>query len=654
MNQAVFQNSETELPFQAACLHRKGGREAAVRISPAGTGLLSCRNYLLNYFEDNSELDSAGIIMASSQDFVNTATGVPSLNDKPLAEPLGPRIRRVAEGINAVTFIGSTTSGTGNEPQVVSWKQLHREARAMAAGLQARGIGPRDHVAILGPTTRALVTAVQAIWLAGACVIMLPIPMRFSSLEEFMRQTRTHLQHGNAGMLLLDPDLSAYYQPQPGDPPVVLLNELQPGQGAPEAEDYVQVPDDPHRLAILQFTSGSTAEPKGVMLPHHVLGANIDGMIDVAEVTPDDTMVSWLPLYHDMGLVGLLTVSMTTGNSLVLAAPQDFLGRPADWMTWIDRYRGTITAGPNFSWVLAARALRRMTGTGEKLDLSCLRIALNGAEPIDPAAVENLLKAAGSHGFRPGAIFCAFGMAEVGIGGSFPPLMRGMLCDNVDRAALEEEGLARPADPALPTTRRLPLLGYPVPGLEMRICDPATGEVLGERIVGELEIRGTSVTPGYYGRPELAGSLFHDGWLRSGDLAYFTAPPGGGRPELVLCGRIKDIIIVGGRNIYPEDIERAAGLVEGVRTGNVIAFSGEGSKGKEYIVVVAEVRSGSLAEIRRAVRQKVIDVCGVPPRDIILVQPGTIPKTSSGKLQRSLCRKQYQGKELKQVDGAEE
>jgi fatty-acyl-CoA synthase len=474
--------------------------------------------------------------------------------------------------------------------------------------------------------------------------------MRLNSLDDFMRQTRAHVRHGDARMILVDPALAGFYIPDPEDPPVISLAEVQPGPERPGRDDYREVPDDHHRLAILQFTSGSTADPKGVMLPHHVVGANIDAMQMAAELTPDDTMVSWLPLYHDMGLIGLLTASMTVGNTLVLAAPQDFLSRPGDWMRWISDFRGTITAGPNFSWVLATRDLRRFYENGKRLDLSSVRIALNGAEPVDPDAVDKFVAAAQQHGFRPGAEFCAFGMAEVALGGSFPPPMRGMACDDVERTALEREGIARPATPGLSTTRRLPLLGRPLPGLEMRVCDPATGEVKGLREVGELEIRGTSVTPGYYNRPDLGRSLFRDGWLRTGDLAYFVGSPDGGPPELIICGRIKDVIIVGGRNVFPEDLERAIGAVEGVRAGNVIAFGVESAKMKETIVVAAEVRTEKPWEVRRAIRNRVIQICAIPPRDIMLVQPGTLPKTSSGKLQRSLCKRQFIHKELMLID----
>ena len=186
--------------------------------------------------------------------------------------------------------------------------------------------------------------------------------------------------------------------------------------------------------------------------------------------------------------------------------------------------------------------------------------------------------------------------------------------------------------------RRLPLLGKAVPGLEMKVVNPDSYEEVPERHVGELLLRGTSVTPGYYKRPDATAALFRDGWLCTGDLAYLVDG------ELVLCGRIKDVIIVGGRNVFPEDIERAIAVIDGVRAGNVIAFGVEGYKGKESVVVVCEVRvaePGGLEAVRHAVHQRTLDVCGLPPRDVMLVQPGTLPKTSSGKLQRAKCRELY-------------
>ena len=538
------------------------------------------------------------------------------------------RLERAVEGDRGVTFV----SGGGTDR--VTWRELHQDALAVAAALQARGVRPGDHVAIMGPTSRPLVTAIQGCWLAGAASMVLPLPMRMGSLEDFLAQTRGRVVHGEAVLLLIDEQLADFYSPGDGDPPMELLGAVMPrpdGTGLTAADAVVPVPD-PERLVILQYTSGSTSEPNGVMIPDRVLGANLVACARAADMRVEDVFVSWLPLYHDMGLVGLLALPMTTGAELVLGAPQDFLAHPGNWMRWISDHRGTVTAGPNFSWVLATRALRRMEG----LDLSSMRIALSGAEPVDPDATEAFVAEASRFGFRAGAVFPAFGMAELAIGGSFPPAGRGLRLDAVDREVLETKGEAVPADPAGHGTRKLALLGRAVPGLELRVCDPVTGEPRGERLVGELEIRGTSVTPGYYKRPDANAELFRDGWLRTGDLAYLVDG------ELVLCGRMKDVIIVGGRNVYPMDIEKAVGSVPGVRPGNVIAFGVEGYKGKETVVVVAEAKpDGSLDDLRGAIHHRTVDVCGLPPRDVMLVRPGTLPKTSSGKLQRSLCREQY-------------
>jgi len=331
---------------------------------------------------------------------------------------------------------------------------------------------------------------------------------------------------------------------------------------------------------------------------------------------------------------------MTTGCDLVLASPQDFMASPARWMEWLSQYGGTATAGPNFSWILATRALRRLEG----LDLSRLRVALNGAEPVDVDTVEALVAAGAPHGLRPGAVFPAFGMAEIAIAGTFPEPMTGLRIDAVDGRVLETEKYAAPAeDPLAPGVRRLARLGRPVPGLEIRVVDVEGGSVLADREVGELEIRGTSVTTGYYNRPHATAAAFHDGWLRTGDLAYIVDG------ELVMCGRIKDMIIVAGRNVYPQDVERAVAEVDGVRAGNVIAFGVDGRRGQEALVVVAEAKVDDTGPVRSMVAEKVRAAVGLPARDVVMVAPGSLPKTSSGKLQRSLCRSRYLGRELQAV-----
>ncbi len=532
-----------------------------------------------------------------------------------------------ARGRGAITFLH------GDDAHRVPWSELHHDARGMAAALQARGIGPGDHVALLGPTSRTLVTAIQATWLSGATVMVMPLPMRMGSIEEFVDQTRARLRQADAAMVLIDEQLAPFVEPRDDDPPFVRLDEL---VAAPAA--FIAPRIDPSRLAILQFTSGSTSEPKGVMLPHRAVCANLDAITAATDYTPDDdVLVSWLPLYHDMGLVGILTLCMAAGGDLALAGPQDFMASPSRWVQWMSDFGATATAGPNFAWVLATKAMRRLDG----LDLSPMRVALNGAEPVDAEQVEALVEAGARHGLRPGAIFPAFGMAEVCIAGAFPRPMQGLRIDVVDSRVLETERYAAPVDPDGPAegTRRLALLGRPVPGLEMRVVDPESGAGLRDREVGELEIRGTSVTSGYYKRPETTRDAFHDEWLRTGDLAYMVDG------ELVLCGRIKDLIIVGGRNVYPQDVERAVSDVDGVRPGNVVAIGVEGRRGEE-VVVVAEVRDLHSEGLRDDVSERVRTTVGLKPREVVLVAAGTLPKTSSGKLQRSLCRDRYLAAEL--------
>jgi fatty-acyl-CoA synthase len=546
---------------------------------------------------------------------------------------LHERLEAAADLGHDLTFV------VGGDPVVVPYAQLLDEARGYAANLQRRGVRPGSHVALLGPTSRELVTAIEAVWLSGAAVVVLPLPMRMSSIDEFVLQTRTRIRNADISLVLVDPDLAPYVEPVPGDPPMLGWDALEPGPGQAAAAEWQRPEADPDGLAILQFTSGSTSDPKGVMLPHRTVTANLDAIALATSLDPDDdVLVSWLPLYHDMGLVGLLTTGLTSGTALVLGAPTDFMASPSRWMEWISTYGGTATAGPNFSYVLAARALRR----GDQLDLSRLRIALNGAEPVDPATVASFVEAGARHGLRPGAVFPAFGMAEIAIAGTFPEPLSGLRTDAVDRRVLESERYAAPVEPHLDGARHLAILGRPVAGLEIRVVDPATGVPLKDREVGELEIRGTSVTPGYYKRPDANAELFHDGWLRTGDLAYLLDG------EMVMCGRIKDMIIVGGRNVFPEDIERALADVVGVRAGNVIAFGVE-QQGKEGVVVVAEAKGDDPNEVRRSVAARVRTAIGLPAKDIVLVAPGSLPKTSSGKLQRSLCKVRYLGAELQPV-----
>lgn len=538
------------------------------------------------------------------------------------------RLEAAANLETGVVFVGSS------DPVRVPWSQLHAEALNIAGALQALGVPVGGHVALLGPTTQELVTTLRAVWLAGATVVVLPLPMRMGSIEEFVAQTRRRIDDADIDLLVIDEQFAPFVDVQPTDPPRVTFTEL----GARAGYDFRQPADDPDRLAILQYTSGSTSDPKGVMLPDHTLCANIDSLTTAGRLNQEgpDVFVSWLPLYHDMGLVGILTTAMTFGNELILGAPQDFMASPSRWVEWLSTYGGTLTAAPNFAYVLAARAMSRM----DNLDLSHLRLAINGAEPVDPSTVQRFTEAGARHGLRPGAVFPAFGMAEVCIAGAFPEPLSGLRTDVVDNRVLETERYAAPVDLDSVDARSVALLGHPVPGLEFRIVDLDSGEAMVDREVGELELRGTSVTSGYYKRPDDTAELFHDGWLRTGDLAYLVDG------ELVICGRIKDLIIVAGRNVFPEDIERAVADVDGVRAGNVIAFGLDTDRGRPSLVVVAESKGDDLDPIRAQVAVRIKDAVGLAAKEIVLVPAGTLPKTSSGKLQRALCRTRYLASEL--------
>jgi len=372
-------------------------------------------------------------------------------------------------------------------------------------------------VSVIGPTSRDLVTAIQAVWLAGGCLVMLPLPMRMGSIEEFVEQTRERISNAESRIVIADAQLLAFMTPEPTDPPMITLDDLRAAVSTRGSDAYLRVPDDPNALAILQFTSGSTADPKGVMLPHRCVTANIDAIDEALGLDYDlDRAASWLPLYHDMGLIGMLTIPMTTGTDLVLAGPQDFLAAPSRWAQWISDFHCSITAGPNFSYALSARAMRR---AGD-LDLSHWRIALNGAEPIEPSAVEDWLAAGAPHGLRVGTAFCAYGMAEATVGITFPEPGKGMFVDAVDARVLETDRYAAPLDHSAPGARRLPCLGRAIRGLELRVVDPETGVPLRDREAGELEVRGTSVTPGYFRNDRATADVFHDDWLRTGDLGY--------------------------------------------------------------------------------------------------------------------------------------
>jgi 1-acyl-sn-glycerol-3-phosphate acyltransferase len=389
----------------------------------------------------------------------------------------------------------------------------------------------------------------------------------------------------------------------------------------------IVAPDD---VALLQYTSGSTGSPKGVTLSHANLLANIRAMASSLAVSSEDVFVSWLPLYHDMGLIGAWLGSLHQATPLVLMSPLTFLARPARWLRAIHRWRGTISGGPNFAYELCLRHVH-----DEKLDLSCWRVAFNGAEPVSATTIERFCDRFAAVGFRREAMAPVYGLAENCVGLAFPPLGRMPVCDRIRRDQLTRRGRAVPAAEDDPAPLRLVACGRPLPEHEVRIVD-AAGHELPERREGRLQFRGPSSTRGYWRNPEATRRLFDGDWRETGDLAYIADD------EIYITSRQKDLIIRAGRNIYPTDVEDSVSGIDGVLPGRVAAFGDtDASTGTERLVVVAETRKHEQAALdcmRGQINGVTAELIGAPPDVVVLAPPNTIPRTSSGKIRRRACR----------------
>ena len=527
------------------------------------------------------------------------------------------------------------TTGEPREPVRTTFAELHARARVGAGALRERGLRPGDAVAIMAGAPVQVAPAAQAAWLAGASVTMLHQPTARTDLSRFAAETATVLRVVRARVVLLgEPFTHLLPMLREAGIDAVTVDELLAG-AAPVEPLPADLPDGigEDLPALLQLTSGSTATPKAVRITHHNVWSNIDAMCASAAIAPGDVMVSWLPLFHDMGMIGFLTLPQCRGIEVVLVTPQDFLSSPLLWLELVDRHGGTLTAAPNFAYALAARVLARAEG----LDLSTLRFALNGAEPIDATAVQAFLAAGERFGLPSTAVVCAYGMAEATLGVSFHPWGTPLRIDTVRADDLEERRVAVPAEPDVPAaeTRAFPLLGPPLPGIEVAVLGE-DGTALGDREVGTLHLRGDSVTDGYLTVDGPAPTRNAEGWLDTGDLGYLTDG------QVVVCGRVKDVIIMGGRNIYPTDIERVAGAVDGVRAGNAVAVRWTASGGRESFAVAVESRgAGDPTEVERitaGIRSAVTTAIGARPSTIAVLPVGSLPKTPSGKLRRAAAR----------------
>ena len=542
-------------------------------------------------------------------------------------------VSRFLDGVIATAGNATTGMVTGEPAEAArrTWGELHAQARRIAGGLVAAGLRPGQAVAVLAGQPAEIAPVAQAIWLAGGSMTMLHQPTPRTDLEVWRDDTLRVLRMIEARAVVIGEPfgqmagvLDAY------GISYLLAGALTAGPDHPPTEV------DEDSTALLQLTSGSTAEPKAVRITHRNLFANLSDAAEHLNCDETSVMVSWLPMFHDMGMVGCLLLPMLRGMELVSVTPIDFLSRPVLWAELMSRYGATITTAPNFAWAVLARQLARVEpGT---LDLSALQVAGNGAEPIDPATMSAFVDIASARfGLRPSAVNCCYGAAESTLVISMSEMSDPMLLDEVDAAELEQNHKAVPSAGAGSGVRRLPMLGRPFPSVEVRVTDD-DGKPLGERQVGHLQLRGESVTSAYVTPQGEQPARDEDGWLDIGDEGYLADG------QIVVCGRRKDVIIMGGRNIYPTDIERAAAAVPGVREGNVVAvrlMAGDG-RARESFGVLAESRAAgdeaAEEQIRREVTAKVRSEIDVRPAVVRVLPPGSLPKTPSGKLRRAAAR----------------
>ncbi len=537
------------------------------------------------------------------------------------------------------------------ESPALTFGELLAGAERVAADLAQRGIGRGDTVALMLPTSRHFFLAFAGILIAGATPVPIYPPFRADRIAEYAERQAAILANAGARLLVTFREAASVaklLKPLvPSLEGVVTADALAHSRAAAPLGPTVHARAED--LALLQYTSGSTGQPKGVMLTHANLLANVRAIGEALGLRNDDVGVSWLPLYHDMGLIGAWLMPLYFGLPVVVMSPLAFLSRPARWLRAFHRYRATISAAPNFAYEMAAAKVSDEELQG--LDLSAWRAALNGAEPVLPATLDRFAARFASCGFRRETLLPVYGLAEASLAVAIPPVGRGPRVDLLERAAFAQEGRAVPAPPNAslddPNVISFVSVGSPVPRHEVRIVN-ARGEDAGERVEGQLWFRGPSCTQGYYRNPAATAALLPAGaaagWVNSGDRAYRADG------EIYITGRVKDIIIHAGHNLYPHEIEDAVARVRGVRKGCVVAFgAADPVAGTERLVIVAESRERNHAareRLAQAITAQVTETLGLPPNVVEVVAPNVIPKTSSGKLRRDATKQRFLSGEL--------
>lgn len=532
-----------------------------------------------------------------------------------------------ARGQTGVNFFDAR----GRLTAALPWREARENAHVFARRLIGAGFGAGERLLITAETWPGFVTAFLGAQYAGLLPVPVSLPAGLGAKDAYIAQLRRQLAASGAVAALAIEPLAGYLADAAEGSQVRLAGTMAAFDALPEKPVDLR-PLGPGQRCYLQFSSGSTRFPLGVDICQDQLMANIDGSLSAhgIDACPEDHAVSWLPWYHDMGLIGFLLAAICSQRTVDVMSPSDFARRPLQWLALVSQRRATITYSPSFGYDLAAR--RAQTQSLDGLDLSCLRVAGIGADMIQPPVLRRFAETFAPAGFDSHAFLPCYGMAELCVALSFTQLGTGFSVDSVDRAQLVERQVALPS--AGPNAREFVVCGRPLPGHDVEIRDEA-GRALGDRHVGRIFARGPSVMPGYFGEPQATAAVLSDGWLDTGDLGYWCDG------EIVVTGRAKDLIIVNGRNIWPQDIEWAVEALPPVRRGDACAFSVQDDDGAERIVVVVQtwpVGADEREALRAAIAQTVKETVGVDATVELILPSVGLPMTSSGKLSRSRAR----------------
>ena len=511
-----------------------------------------------------------------------------------------------------------------------SYADVRHEALRVARALKDAGLRRGDPIALVIPDGDQFLTALFGASIAHLIPASLYPPATTGDLPRYIELTAGVLNAAEARAVVTSRALApAFAEARAMCPNLSLILCREDLDASADEPDSAPSLDD---IAFVQFTSGSTSTPKGVVLTRANLAANIDAFAGPSGVdaNADDVAVSWLPLNHDMGLVGMALGAVYSQRVSVLLTPQTFVKRPTEWLRAITRHRGSISFAPNFAYDLCVRRVKDLDG----LDLSSWRIAGCGAEPIHPATLAAFVEKFAPVGFRATSFLPSYGLAEHVLAATFPPYGRGLRVDRVSATDLAEQRVAVATTDDDSPSASLVSCGSALPGHQLKIVDDR-GHQLPERHVGEILLAGPSVMLGYYKQDALTTEVLRDGWLRTGDLGYLSDG------ELFVCGRIKDVIIVHGRKYHPQDLEWAVDDVNGVRRGRVVAFGIEHERANRVVIVVEPSGTTPADLLAEAIRKRVSDLFGLYVDEVAIVPSGTVGRTTSGKVQRAATKERY-------------